>query len=200
LKQAGLNSSFVPGNTVNLNFFTMTSEKINWAIDPVHTRLRFEAKYLLISTVSGWFRELEGSVISQNENFNDSQIKLTIYTHSLYTGIEERDNHLRSADFFDADRYPTITFQSTQVQAEGDTIYIKGNLIIKNITQEISLVAKYLGSVTDPMGNRKAGFEMDAEFDRKDFDITWNQFFDKQGVLISDKVKLHADLQLLQLP
>ena len=101
--------------------------------------------------------------------------------------------------FFDAAKYPTITFQSHHVQVQENDITITGLLSIKDITQEIVFTAKYLGSVPDPMGNTKAGFEMDTLFDRKDFNITWNQFFDKQGILISDQVKLHADIQLLKL-
>jgi polyisoprenoid-binding protein YceI len=170
-----------------------------WAIDPVHSKIRFDAKYLMITSVSGWFREVEGTVICDDEGFNESEIRLTIYTHSLFTGIDERDNHLRSADFFDTAKYPTITFQSTHVQVQENDIKITGLLSIKDITQELVFTAKYLGSVPDPMGNTKAGFEMDTVFDRKDFNITWNQFFDKQGILISDQVKLHADVQLLKL-
>lgn len=181
----------------------MSEEKNNktvWAIDPVHTRIRFDAKYLLLTSVSGWFREVEGSVVTSGEGFSESEIKLTIYTHSLFTGIEERDNHLKSPDFFDVKKYPTITFQSVAVAISGDTISITGLLTIKDISQEIDFTATYLGTVPDPMGNSKACFEMDTVFDRKNFNITWNQFFDKNGILISDQVKLHADIQLLKLP
>ena len=180
----------------------MTQEqaiKTIWAIDPVHTKIRFDAKYLLLTAVSGWFREVEGTVVSKSENFSDSEIRLTIYTHSLFTGIDERDDHLRSPDFFDAKKYPTITFSSTNVLVTADDIKITGLLVIKEITQEIVFTAKYLGTVPDPMGNTKACFEMDTVLDRKDFNITWNQFFDKNGILISDQVKLHADIQLLKL-
>jgi polyisoprenoid-binding protein YceI len=171
-----------------------------WAIDPVHTRIRFEAKYLLITAVSGWFREFEGMVVSGTDNFSDSEVNVIIYTNSLFTGNEERDNHLRSPDFFDTKKYPTITFRSTAVTINDDNdITITGDLAIKDSVQKINFDVKYLGSVPDPMGNTKACFEMDAIFDRKDFNITWNQFFDKQGVLISDQVKLHADVQLLRM-
>jgi polyisoprenoid-binding protein YceI len=172
-----------------------------WAIDPVHTKIRFEAKYLMITAVSGWFREFEGLVVSNTEDFSDSEITITIYTNSLFTGNEERDNHLRSPDFFDTKKYPTITFRSTATTVHAENcITVTGQLAIKDTVQEISFGAKYLGSVPDPMGNTKACFEMDAVFDRKVFNITWNQFFDQQGVLISDQVKLHADVQLLRMP
>lgn len=177
----------------------MQGQKTSWAIDPVHTRIRFDTKYLLITSVSGWFREFEGTVIAPQNDFSHSEIQITIYTNSLYTGIEERDNHLRSPDFFDTKKYPTIQFKSTAVTVDGDQIHISGTLSIKGAAQEISFVANYLGAVRDPQGNTKAGFEIDTVFDRKDFNITWNQYFDKQGVLISDQVKLHCDVQLLKL-
>lgn len=175
------------------------TQKSTWAIDPVHTRIRFDTKYLLISTVSGWFREFEGTVVAPQNDFSNSSIEVTIYTQSLYTGIDERDNHLRSPDFFDAKKYPTIHFKSGSVTVKGEEVHITGTLAIKDASQEISFVAHYLGSVKDPQGNTKAGFEIDAVFDRKDFNITWNQYFDKQGVLVGDQVKLHCDVQLLRL-
>ena len=176
-----------------------TTHKNTWAIDPVHTKIRFDAKYLMITSVSGWFRELEGTVVNGSKDFSDSEIQLTIYSNSVFTGIEERDTHLRSADFFDAKNYPTITFRSNTVTVTADTIKVTGQLAIKDITQDIEFEAKFLGIVHDPRGNIKAGFEIDMMFDRKDFNITWNEFFDKQGVLISDQVRVHADVQLLRL-
>ena len=98
----------------------MTEEtRAIWAIDPIHTRIRFEAKYLMLTTVSGWFREIEGTVETDSGDFSNSTIRLTIYTNSLFTGIDERDNHLRSPDFFDAKKYPTIQFQSSSVMVDG---------------------------------------------------------------------------------
>ena len=176
-----------------------TKHKNSWAIDPVHTKIRFDAKYLMITSVSGWFRELEGTVVGSAEDFSDSDIRLTIYTNSIFTGIEERDEHLRSCDFFDVKKYPTITFRSTAVAVTENIIKVKGQLTIKDVMHVIEFDAKFLGIVHDPRGNIKAAIEMDLEFNRKDFNITWNEFFDKRGVLISDQVKLHADVQLLKL-
>ena len=178
----------------------MTEEtRAIWAIDPIHTRIRFEAKYLMLTTVSGWFREIEGTVETDSGDFSNSTIRLTIYTNSLFTGIDERDNHLRSPDFFDAKKYPTIQFQSSSVMVDGAKVNIRGMLSIKDTVQEMELTAQYLGQVKAPLGNTKAAFEMDMVFDRKDFNITWNQFFDKQGILVSDWVQVHCDVQLLKL-
>lgn len=179
---------------------TAVTNKTVWAIDPVHTKIRFDAKYLMITAVSGWFRELEGTVTSEGDDFSNSSIELVLYTHSIDTGVNERDNHLRSADFFDARQYPTIHFRSTAVKVTDGSIHVEGALTIKNITHNIQFTATYLGSLPDPMGNTKAGFETDILFNRKDYNISWNQHFDKQGVLISDEVSIHADIQLLKLP
>lgn len=171
----------------------------HWAIDQVHTRVRFDARYLLITSVSGWFRELEGTVISHRSDFSACEVQLVIYSESLYTGVEERDTHLRSADFFDCERFPRILFQSTSVRAKEDKLLINGELTIKGISLPIAFDARYHGTVSDPMGNTKAGFEADIVFDRRLFNIHWNQFFDRNGILISDEVRLHADIQLLRL-
>ncbi|MCG2617438.1 YceI family protein [Terrimonas sp. NA20] len=170
-----------------------------WMIDPVHTRLRFGVRYLMLTAVSGWFTEFEGSVITKEEDFSACEIRLTIYANSIYTGNEERDNHLRSADFFDTKRYPTIGFRSTSVTAHADHIQVNGELTIKDVTQPIGFNVILLGLSADPMGNSKAGFEMDAVFNRQDFKISWNQVIDKFGVMIADEVKLHGDVQLLRI-
>lgn len=172
---------------------------IIWMVDPVHTRIRFEVKYLMLTAVSGWFTEFEGSVVSKNVDFADAEIRLTIYANSIYTGNEERDNHLRSADFFDTKRYPTIVFRSTSVTVHADHIQVQGELTIKDVTQPIEFKVLLLGLSADTMGNSKAGFEMDTVFNRQDFKISWNQVIDKFGVMIADEVKLHGDVQLLKI-
>ena len=175
------------------------TNKTTWAIDPVHSTIRFEAKYLLITSVSGWFREFEGTVVSESDDFSNSIIQLTIYTNSLDTGNEQRDRHLRSPDFFDTQQYPVINFRSTAVIVNDKTIQISGVLAVKDITQELSFNAAHLGTTTDPMGNTKAGFEMDTVLNRHDFKISWNQLYGVNALLLSNEVKLHADVQLLKL-
>lgn len=169
-----------------------------WLIDPVHTKIRFETKYLLITSVSGWFTQFEGTVTTPTADFNNSDIRLTVYTNSLYTGNEERDNHLRSADFFDTKQFPVLSFHSTGIEVTDRNVNVVGDLCIKNITETISFSAAFIGCVRDPLGNLKAGFEMSIVLNRKDFNISWNQFFDKAGVLLSDDVKVSCDVQLLK--
>jgi polyisoprenoid-binding protein YceI len=169
-----------------------------WLIDPVHTKIRFETKYLLITSVSGWFTEFEGTVSTTTDDFNDSQIQFTIYTNSIYTGNTERDNHLRSSDFFDARKYPTLTFNSSSISVQGWQLEVVGDLKIKDVTESIEFEVAYIGSTRDPIGNLKAGFEANTILNRKDFNINWNQVFDKAGVLLSDEVKVFCDVQLLK--
>lgn len=176
-----------------------TEKQATWAIDPTHSTIRFDAKYLLITSVSGWFREFEGTLVSGQDGFCNSEINLTIYTNSLTTGNEERDKHLRSPDFFDACNFPMIQFRSTEVIMEEKNIQVTGILTVKGIEHPFSFRAVFIGMCTDPMGNTKAGFEMDTVLNRKDFNITWNQLFDRNGLLLSDEVRVHCDLQLLKL-
>jgi polyisoprenoid-binding protein YceI len=176
-----------------------TSEnKRVWLIDPVHTKIRFETKYLLITSISGWFTQFEGTVVTPSDDFTNSQIQLTVYTNSIYTGNTERDNHLRSSDFFDAKKFPTLSFKSSHINIEASALEIIGDLKIKDIAESIELHAAYIGSTYDPNGNLKAGFEINTTLNRKDFNITWNQAFDKAGVLLSDEVKVFCDVQLLK--
>ena len=175
------------------------TKKTTWAIDPVHSTIRFEAKYLLITNVSGWFREFEGMVVSTHDDFSNSTIQLTIYTNSLYTGNEQRDRHLRSPDFFETQKYPVIHFRSTDVIVQDKIINVNGVLAIKDISQEYSFTATHLGTATDPNGNTKAGFEMDTVLNRHDFNISWNQLYGMDALLLGNEVKLHADIQLLKL-
>jgi polyisoprenoid-binding protein YceI len=170
-----------------------------WLIDPVHTKIRFETKYLLLTSISGWFSSFEGNVRTPGPDFNNGGIYLTVYTNSLYTANEERDKHLRSTDFFDTAHFPTITFISTSIQVTGNCLSIVGDLTIKGITGRIEFTAIYVGATHDPLGNYKAGFEMQTVLDRKDFNISWNQVFDKAGILLSDEVKVSADIQLLRI-
>ncbi len=176
-----------------------TAKQATWAIDPIHSTIRFDAKYLLITSVSGWFREFEGTLLSGCDGFDNSEIQLTIYANSLTTGNDERDNHLRSPDFFDTKKYPVIQFRSTAVTTQDKHITVTGILTVKGIEHPYSFNATFLGICPDPNGNTKAAFEMDTVLNRKDFNITWNQLFDKNGLLLSDEVKVHCDLQLLKL-
>lgn len=179
---------------------TSADHKYTWLIDPVHTRIRFEAKYLGLSSVSGMFNQFEGSVVTTSDNFNDSRIQLTIYTNSINTGYSVRDNHLRSADFFDVKTFPTLSFSSDSIEVNGSKVKVIGQLRIKNVTRPIEFLADYVGSVQDDLGNLKAGFEMSMTINRREYDILWNQVLDNSSLLVSDEIRINCEVQLLRLP
>lgn len=171
-----------------------------WVIDPTHSNIFFEAKHLLISTVTGWFRQFKGIVITDGEGFDDCRLELAMYAQSVCSGSEERDRHLRSVDFLDAENFPLLRFVSEKVeQVNGSDFVLSGTLQIRDVQQPLQLQLKHCGTTNDPFGNTKAGFEAGATFNRKDFGITWNTYFDKGGILIADEVHIHADIQLLRI-
>ena len=162
------------------------------------SKVHFVIKNFAIKT-GGDFSGLRGAIYFDPAKLGASSIDVSVDASTVDTDSEMRDDHLKEDEYFDVAKYPTITFRSTAITVHENAIKVKGLLAIKEIKQEIEFDAKFLGIVPDPRGNIKAGFEMDLAFDRKDFNITWNEFFDKQGILISDQVKLHADVQLLKI-
>jgi polyisoprenoid-binding protein YceI len=170
-----------------------------WLIDPVHSSIRFQARYLLLSAVSGRFTQFEGRVVSPSADFTQCGIQLKIYTNSIQTGSADRDEHLKSPDFFDARQYPALSFYSTSAEGRGDRLAITGNLAIRDQVQSISFEALYTGTATDEMGNRKAGFELALELRRKDFGLHWNRLLDQSRLLVSEMVSVQCEIQLLQL-
>lgn len=175
------------------------NHKTVWVVDPVHTKIRFTTKYLLITYVSGWFTQMEGVIRASMDDFTDAQVQLTIYTYSIDTGNKERDQHLRSADFFDAKKYPQISFESTAVTTNGTTLTMSGILQIKDIVVATSFKVKHTGTVLDPSGNVKAGFTMKTTLNRMDLNLGWNNFYGNKGILLADEVKIFCDMQLLKI-
>ena len=170
-----------------------------WAIDPSHSEIQFKVKHLVITTVTGNFKEFSGSLEGNNDDFAGASISFEAQTASISTNSEQRDEHLKSADFFDAEQFPTLTFQSTTFTKKGDEEYsLTGNLTLKGVTLPIDLEVEYNGTATDPWGNVKAGFELKGKLNRKDFGLTWNAPTEAGGVLVSEEVKLIANIQLVK--
>jgi polyisoprenoid-binding protein YceI len=159
-------------------------------IDSAHSEVGFKVKHLMISTVKGNFTTFGGSV---NE---DGTVFVSINTNSINTGNVDRDNHLKSADFFNADEYSTITFAGKMSE---DMTTVTGNITIKGITKEIELNTEYNGMSVDPWGNTKHGWEITAKINRSDFGLTWNAPLETGGVLLSDEVKLNLDIQMSEM-
>ena len=171
-----------------------TLTKTTWAIDPTHTEMEFSVKHMMISTVKGHFEKFQGTIESENEDFKDAEIEVTIDVNSIHTKNTDRDNHLKSNDFFNAEKFPTITFKSTSF--DGSTL--KGNLTIRDITKEITLDADYNGTAVDPYGQTKAGFELRGTINRKEFGLNWGAVTEAGNIVVSDKVKLIIDAQFVR--
>jgi polyisoprenoid-binding protein YceI len=176
-----------------------------WSIDNAHSQVGFAVKHLMISTVRGRFGAVSGTVEFPEGTYDDARADVTIDAASIDTREEKRDAHLRSADFFDVETFPTLTFKSRRVQAvtataeaAGETFQLVGDLTIKGITREVVLDVEVEGFQKDPWGNRKAGFSATTKVNRKDFGLTWNQALETGGLLVGDEIRISLDVQLQQ--
>jgi polyisoprenoid-binding protein YceI len=172
-----------------------------YSIDPSHTRLGFTARHAMVTNVKGSFGEFEGTVVIDAENPAASRADVTIQVASVSTGSVDRDNHLRSADFFDVESYPTWTFVSTSVEdvdRAAGTFTLVGDLTIREITKPVRIAVTFDGSAKDPFGSYRAGFEGKAVVNRKDWNLTWNAALETGGVLVSEKIKLDFDVALVK--
>jgi polyisoprenoid-binding protein YceI len=170
-----------------------------WAIDPMHSEVQFKVKHLVISTVSGFFKSFEGSVEAENEDFEDAQIEFSIDINSVDTNQTQRDEHLKSAEFFDAEKYPKITFKSISFTKTDDDEYeLKGDLTIKGVTGPVTLNVEYGGSAADFYGNTKAGFEVTGKINRKEFGLTWDGITEAGSIVVGEDIKLTINAQLLK--
>jgi polyisoprenoid-binding protein YceI len=169
-----------------------------WQIDPAHTTVEFGVKHLMISTVKGRFADVEGSVTLEGDDATTARIDVTIAAASIDTGVEQRDGHLRSADFLDAERFPSLRFRSTGVERAGkDELRVSGDLTIRDVTREVVLHVEERGTAKDPWGGLRAGFAGTVKIDRKDFGLTWNQALETGGFLVGDTVKIAIDAELV---
>lgn len=176
-----------------------TTVKTKWAIDPTHSEILFKVKHLMITNVKGEFRKFTAEAEAGEDDFSDADVRLNIEAASVFTNNEDRDNHLRSADFFDAANHPYITFESTSMKKTGeDTYLLSGLLTIKGISKEVTLDVEFGGINTDPWGNQKAGFSLSGSFNRKDWGLNWNAALETGGVLVSDEVRLTAEVQFVK--
>ncbi len=168
-----------------------------WNIDPTHSEIQFKVKHLVISTVTGSFKEFSGKLETTEDTLANAKISFEAKINSITTGDEQRDGHLKSDDFFGADKFPTLTFQSTSFEKQsGDDYHLKGHLTIKGTTKPVVLEVEYGGQADDMYGNTKAGFELKGKISRKDFGLTWNGVTEAGGVVVSDEVKLLINVQV----
>jgi polyisoprenoid-binding protein YceI len=173
-----------------------------WDLDPVHTTIEFAVKHMMFTTVRGRFKSFTGTVQVDERNPNNSRVDVTIDTPSLDTGVADRDTHLRSADFLDVETYPKITFRSTSVEGahtkEGDRFRVIGDLEIRGKAIGVTLDVTFEGVGKDPWGKQRAGFAAQAEIDRREWGLRWNQALETGGVLVGNKVKIEVEAQTIK--
>eukprot|EP01012_Entosiphon_sulcatum_P017821 TRINITY_DN22574_c0_g1_i1.p1 TRINITY_DN22574_c0_g1~~TRINITY_DN22574_c0_g1_i1.p1 ORF type:complete len:180 (+),score=38.59 TRINITY_DN22574_c0_g1_i1:64-603(+) len=175
----------------------MNATTSKWAIDPTHSEVQFKVKHLVISTVTGTFKKFSGDASFEGENLENAKIHFTIDPASIDTNQEQRDGHLKSPDFFDAEKYPAITFESTGVKhVKGDEYKLNGNLTIKGVTRPVEVHVEHGGTAVDAYGNTKMGFEVTGVVNRKEFGLTWNAVTEAGSVVVGEDIKLHANIQL----
>lgn len=170
-----------------------------YALDVTHTRLGFSVRHAMVTTVRGSFKSFTGSGHIDTTNPGASKVQVAIDVNSVDTGSADRDGHLQTGDFFEAEKFPQITFVSTKVEREdADTWLVTGDLTIKDVTKSVTVELEQTGSARDPFGNVRVGFEGGVAVNRKDWGLTYNAALETGGVLISDKVKLDFDISAVQ--
>lgn len=169
-----------------------------WTIDPTHSEVGFKVKHLMISTVSGKFSQFHAEVESvSDDDFSGAKISFSADINSIDTGMEMRDNHLKSDDFFNAEKFPQLKFESSSFEKSGSEKYLlKGNLTLRDKTLPVTLQVIFSGTMVDFYGNQKAGFEITGSINRKEFGLNWSATTEAGGIVVSDEVKLNLDIQL----
>ena len=170
----------------------------DYTIDPSHSRLGFSARHAMVTTVRGQFTDFSGTAHIDSADPAASRVELAIQTGSIDTGVADRDGHLRSADFFDADNNKEITFVSTAVERDGADWAITGDLTMKGVSRPVTIEFEQTGSARDPFGNLRVGFEGATSINRKDWGLSWNAALETGGVLVSEKIKLEFDVSAIQ--
>lgn len=175
------------------NAVPTTTEIFN--IDASHSEVGFAVKHLMVSTVRGRFGAVTGSIQLDNENIERSSVDVTIDATSIDTRTEQRDAHLRSPDFFDVEKYPSLTFKSTKVEAKGSDLRVTGDLTIRDVTKSVVLDVEQTGRGKDPWGGERVGFAATTKINRDEFGLTWNAALETGGVVVSNEVKINLEVE-----
>lgn len=168
-----------------------------WKLDPSHTTIEFSARHMMFTTVKGRLADLDGTVQINGSTPDSAIVNATMKVASIDTRNEQRDGHLKSADFLDVENFPDITFKSTKSSGTKETFTLTGDLTIRGITRPVTLDATYEGKGIDPWGGERMGFSADGKIDRREFGLTWNKALEAGGVLVSNEIKIHIDAQLV---
>lgn len=173
-----------------------TATLTKWAIDTTHTEVQFKVKHLVIATVTGSFKKFSGSVESNSDDFNGAEVAFSLDVNSIDTNQSDRDAHLKSPDFFAADQFPTADFAGVLSKVSGNDYKLVGDLTLRGTTKKVELSVEFGGIMVDPWGNTKAGFEINGKINRKDFGLNWNAITEAGGMVVSEDVKLHLNVEL----
>ena len=178
------------------------AETTIWQLDATHSSVEFSVKHMMMTTVRGRFKALKATLTGDRDHPDEAGVEAVIETASIDTGVADRDGHLRGADFFDAERFPQITFRSTRVEdpptQEGDRFRVIGDLTIRDSAMEVVLDCEYQGRGTDPWGKTRAGFSFRTEIDRREWGLKWNQAIETGGVLVANKVRIEGEVQFVR--
>lgn len=167
-----------------------------WIVDASHTNIGFTVKHMMVSKVRGSFTGIEGTIDGDPEELTSANIEFKVDMATINTHNEDRDNHLRSADFFDVEAHPQMTFVSTDIQKVDDSEYnVTGDLTIKGVTKKATFEAEYEGRATNPWGQEVVGYTVEGKISRKEFDLTWNQALETGGVLVGDDIKIAIEIE-----
>ena len=170
-----------------------------YSIDRNHTRLEFSAKHMMVTTVRGSFEDFTGAVEVDGDDPTSARAQAVVKTASIWTGVEMRDNHLRSDDFFGVEKYPEMTFQSTAVEKTGEnTFKVTGDLTIRDVTRPITLDVEVEGQIIDPYGNERVGLSARGRLNRKDWGLNWNQAIEAGGVVVSDHINIAVEAAIVR--
>lgn len=172
-------------------------ETTKWGLDPMHSEINFKVKHMMIANVSGGFTKFNVEATTESNDFTKAKVNFTADVNSITTHNEQRDGHLKSPDFFDAEKYPEVKFESTSITKKSDDEFdMNGNLTIKDVTKPVKMNVNFGGIGKDPYGNTKAGFTLEGKINRKDFGLTWNAALETGGMLVGEDIKIHSEIQL----
>jgi len=169
----------------------------NWVIDVAHSEIQFKVRHMVISTVTGYFRKFEGGFQMNGEDFSTARIWFKADINSVDTNSDQRDGHLKSADFFDAENHPEMSFMSTAVHSKGGNQYdVTGNLTLRGVSKEVTLHVEHNGTLVDPWGLTRSGYHISGSINRKEFGLEWSAVTEAGGLVVSDDVKLYINAEL----
>jgi len=175
-----------------------TGTKTAWKLDPSHTIAEFSAKHLMITTVKGRITDIEGIIYTDEKDLNNSSVEATLKAISLDTRTDQRDQHLRSADFLDVEKFPEIRFRSTRIQGDRQSFKLTGDLTIRDVTKPITLDVEFEGQTKDPWGGERVGFSATGKIDRREFGLTWNQALEAGGVVVGNDIKISLEVEAVK--